>query len=402
MSETLIVVNAGSSSLKFNVYQLPVAQTRDVDELTFLYGGQVSGIGTERAHFAVKGAVGQILEDQALNQHQGQSLHSAQDLLTRWLKQHLSKAPLAVGHRIVHGGTQLKESVVIDDEVLHYLQTLAPLAPLHQENNLAPVRVVRTHWPNLPQVACLDTAFHAEQPTLHKYYALPQRYYELGVRRYGFHGLSYQYISEYLGQHLPDVYIGRTVVAHLGSGCSACMMQQGQSVISTMGFTALDGLPMSTRPGQLDAGVVLWWMQEQKKDGTAIQDLLYNQSGLKGLSGISGDMRTLLASEAKSARLALDYFALRTAESLVGLTVSTQGMDNLVFTAGVGENSPEIRARICHHLEWLGVKIDPELNAKNTKKISAPDSAIGVWVIPTNEELVIARETLRRYHELKS
>lgn len=273
---------------------------------------------------------------------------------------------------------------------------------LHQENNLAPVRVVRTHWPNLPQVACLDTAFHAEQPTLHKYYALPQRYYELGVRRYGFHELSYQYISEYLGQHLPDVYIGRTVVAHLGSGCSACMMQQGQSVISTMGFTALDGLPMSTRPGQLDAGVVLWWMQEQKKDGTAIQDLLYNQSGLKGLSGISGDMRTLLASEAKSARLALDYFALRTAESLVGLTVSTQGMDNLVFTAGVGENSPEIRARICHHLEWLGVKIDPELNAKNTKKISAPDSAIGVWVIPTNEELIIARETLRRYHELQS
>ncbi len=399
MSESLIVVNAGSSSLKFNVYQLPQSASDDVDELAFLFGGQMSGIGTDRAHFMVKGAVGQVLEDQALAANQVHNLHAAQDLLSTWLQQQLSKPPIAVGHRIVHGGQRLKESVVIDDDILAYLESLAPLAPLHQENNLAPVKVIRKHWPDLVQVACLDTAFHAEQPELHKYYALPQEYFDLGVRRYGFHGLSYQYIAEYLKRRLPEQYTQRTIVAHLGSGCSACMIQQGESVISTMGFTALDGLPMCTRPGQLDAGVVLWWMQAQHKDGRAIQDLLYNQSGLKGLSGTSGDMRTLLASDTASAQRAVDYFALRTAMGMTELIVPTQGVDNIVFTAGVGENSPQIRARICEHLAWLGVKLDSELNTQNATRISAADSAIAVWVIPTNEELVIARETLKRYHE---
>lgn len=399
MSESLIVVNAGSSSLKFNVYQLPKSATAHVDELAFLFGGQVSGIGTDRAHFIVKGAVGQVLEDRALSLVQAKNLHAAQDMLSIWLREHLSKPPIAVGHRIVHGGPRLKESVVIDETVLAYLEELAPLAPLHQQNNLAPVKVIRKHWPELVQVACLDTAFHAEQPALHKYYALPQDYFDFGVRRYGFHGLSYQYITEYLQRHLPEQYQQRTVVAHLGSGCSACMIQHGQSVISTMGFTALDGLPMSTRPGQLDAGVVLWWMQAQHKDADAIQDLLYNQSGLKGLSGLSGDMRTLLASEAVAAQRAIDYFALRTAMGITELVVPTQGLDNLVFTAGVGENSPQVRARICEHLAWLGVEIDPELNTQNATCISTATSAIKVWVIPTNEELVIARETLKRYHE---
>ena len=347
----------------------------------------------------VKGAVGQVLEDQALAANQVHNLHAAQDLLSTWLQQQLSKPPIAVGHRIVHGGQRLKESVVIDDGILAYLESLAPLAPLHQENNLAPVKVIRKHWPDLVQVACLDTAFHAEQPELHKYYALPQEYFDLGVRRYGFHGLSYQYIAEYLKRRLPEQYTQRTIVAHLGSGCSACMIQQGESVISTMGFTALDGLPMCTRPGQLDAGVVLWWMQAQHKDGRAIQDLLYNQSGLKGLSGTSGDMRTLLASDTAPAQRAVDYFALRTAMGMTELIVPTQGVDNIVFTAGVGENSPQIRARICEHLAWLGVKLDSELNTQNATRISAADSAIAVWVIPTNEELVIARETLKRYHE---
>ena len=399
MSESLIVVNAGSSSLKFNVYQLPKSVTEHIDDLAYLFGGQISGIGTDRAQFSVKGAVGQVLDERFLSLAQAKNLQAAQDLLSAWLQEHLHKPPIAVGHRIVHGGPLLKESVVIDNEVLDYLESLAPLAPLHQENNLAPVKVIRSHWPTLTQVACLDTAFHANQPLLHKYYALPQEYFDLGVRRYGFHGLSYQYISEYLAQRLPEQYQQRTIVAHLGSGCSASMIQNGQSIISTMGFTALDGLPMSTRPGQLDAGVVLWWMQAQKKDGAAIQDLLYNQSGLKGLSGISGDMRTLLASDSAQARLAVDYFALRTAGSLLELAVPTLGVDNIVFTAGVGENSPEIRARICEHLAWLGVKLDPELNTQNATKISTDDSAIAVWVIPTNEELVIARETLKHYHE---
>lgn len=399
MSESLIVVNAGSSSLKFNVYHVPKSETAHIDELAFLFGGQISGIGTERAQFTVKGAVGQVLEDRALSLAQAKNLHAAQDLLSTWLQQHLSKPPIAVGHRIVHGGQQLKESVVIDETVLAYLEELAPLAPLHQQNNLAPVKVIRKHWPDLVQVACLDTAFHADQPSLHKYYALPQAYFDMGVRRYGFHGLSYQYIAEYLQQHLPEHYPQRTIVAHLGSGCSACMIQNGQSVISTMGFTALDGLPMSSRPGQLDAGVVLWWMQAQQKDATAIQDLLYNQSGLKGMSGLSGDMRTLLASDSVTAQRAVDYFALRTAMGLTELVVPTQGVDNIVFTAGVGENSPQVRQRICEHLAWLGVQLDPELNTQNASCISAADSAVKIWVIPTNEELVIARETLKRYHE---
>lgn len=397
MSESLIVINAGSSSLKFNMYQVPATETVEVNDLSYLYGGQVSGIGTDIAHFQVKGALGQILEDRRTSFEETKDLQAAQELLANWITARMEKPAIAVGHRIVHGGTEMKGSTVIDDSVLQYLDDLAPLAPLHQHNNLAPVRVIREHWPQILQVACVDTAFHCQQDSLYNYYALPRSYYEQGVRRYGFHGLSYQYISDYLAQHLPDLYHGRVIVAHLGSGSSACMIQEGKSIISTMGFTALDGLPMSTRPGRLDAGVVLWWMQQQKKSADEIQDLLYNQSGMKGLSGISGDMRTLLASDDPQAKLAVDYYCFRTAESLAGLCVATQGVDGIVFTAGVGEHSPEIRARICEHLAWLGVQLDPELNTQSAQKISTDDSAVSVWVIPTNEELVIAREALRHY-----
>lgn len=395
MSETLIVVNAGSSSLKFNVYQVPDTEPIKVDTLTYLYGGQVSGIGTDLARFYVKGALGQVLEDRQTPKIK--NLHEAQEVLSGWLKERIKKPPLVVGHRIVHGGAKMNSSAVIDEEVLNYLDQLSPLAPLHQQNNLAPVRVTKAHWPQILQVACLDTSFHCNQAKVYTHYALPKRYYEQGVRRYGFHGLSYQYISEHLKIHLPELYAGRVIVAHLGSGASACLIQNGKSVISTMGFTALDGLPMSTRPGQLDAGVVLWWMQQRHKTADEIQDLLYNQSGMKGLSGISGDMRTLLASDDPDAKLAVDYYCFRTAESFAGLCVATQGVDGIVFTAGVGEHSSEIRARICAHLAWLGVKLDPELNAQNAQKISSADSLISVWVIPTNEELVIAREALRHY-----
>lgn len=397
MSEKLIVINAGSSSLKFNVYQIPDAETVDVNDLSYLYGGQVSGIGTDIAHFKVKGALGQILEDRSTSFDETKDLQAAQELLANWLTFRMDKPAIAVGHRIVHGGSDMDDSAVIDDQLLTYLDDLAPLAPLHQHNNLAPVRVIRKHWPQILQIACVDTAFHCHQDPLYNHYALPLRYYDQGVRRYGFHGLSYQYISDYLEQHLPELHQGRVIVAHLGSGSSACMIQNGKSVVSTMGFTALDGLPMSTRPGRLDAGVVLWWMQQRQKNADEIQDLLYNQSGMKGLSGISGDMRTLLASEDPNAKLAVDYYCFRTAESLAGLCVPTQGMDGIVFTAGVGEHSPEIRARICQHLEWLGVKLDPELNAQSAQKISTEDSAVSVWVIPTNEELVIAREALHHY-----
>ena len=397
MSDTLIVVNAGSSSLKFNVYQVPSAGTLDVNELSYLYGGQVSGIGTDLAHFKVKGALGQTLEDKDVAPEEAKDLHTAQKILGDWLGSRMTKPPIAVGHRIVHGGSDIDGSVVIDDEMFDYLDSLSPLAPLHQQNNLAPVRVARQDWPQILQVACVDTAFHSQQDPLYNHYALPKHYYEQGVRRYGFHGLSYQYISDYLAENLPELAAGRVAVAHLGSGASACMIQNGKSVISTMGFTALDGLPMSTRPGNLDAGVVLWWMQQRKKSADKIQDLLYNQSGMKGLSGISGDMRTLLASADPAAKLAVDYFCFHTAKSLAGLAVATAGMDGIVFTAGIGEHSPEIRARICDHLAWLGVELDPELNAKSAQKISSASSAVSVWVIPTNEELVIAREALRHY-----
>ena len=402
MSETLIVINAGSSSLKFTVYQVAVTDSINVDDLRYLYGGQVSGIGTQIAHLKIKGSLGQVLEDRPIEYEQAKDLHTAQRLLGDWLRQHLDNPPIAVGHRIVHGGAEMHGSALIDQSLLNYLDTLAPLAPLHQHNNLAPVRAILENWPDVPQVACVDTAFHCCQDELYMHYALPKEYYDEGVRRYGFHGLSYQYISDYLAVHLPDLHAGRVVVAHLGSGSSACMISNGKSVVSTMGFTALDGLPMSTRPGSLDAGVVLWWMQQKHKQANEIQDLLYNQSGMKGLSGLSGDMRTLLASDDPKAKLALDYYCYRTAENIASLCTATQGMDGIVFTAGVGEHSPEIRARICDHLAWLGVELDPDLNAQSAQKISSETSKVSVWVIPTNEELVIARETLRHYCEQKA
>ncbi len=248
------------------------------------------------------------------------------------------------------------------------------------------------HWPEIRQVACFDTAFHRTQDKVVERFAIPQEFYDRGVRRYGFHGLSYQYIAGRLREILPEVGAGRVIAAHLGSGASACAMVDGVSRETTMGFTALDGLPMGTRPGRLDAGVVLW-MLEQGMQHDEIQDLLYNRSGMKGLSGISNDMRTLLASTDPAARLAVDYFTYRAAESIAGLCVAAQGLDAVVFTAGVGENSPEIRAGICERLEWMGIRLDEEANARNALTISRPDSRIGVHVVPTNEEQVIARQT---------
>lgn len=387
MNEVILVVNAGSSSLKFQVHEIGGDKT-----LSMVLGGQVSGIGGSRPAFRVKGGAGEILAERQLEPAQASDLGTAQEIMAAWLQERMPGPPVAVGHRIVHGGPEMTRSVLISQEILDYLDSLVPLAPLHQNNNLAPVRVIFEHWPEIRQVACFDTAFHRTQDQVVERFALPQEYYERGVRRYGFHGLSYQYIAGHLRNILPDVAAGRVVAAHLGSGASACAMVDGVSRETTMGFTALDGLPMGTRPGRLDAGVVLW-MLEQGMDHDEIQDLLYNRSGMKGLSGISNDMRTLLASSEASARLAIDYFTYRTAESIAGLCVAAQGLDALVFTAGVGENSPEIRAGVCRRLEWLGVRLDAEANAANALTISRPDSGIGVYVVPTNEEEVIARQT---------
>jgi len=390
--DTLLVVNAGSSSLKFQVHTIDPTRGPEM-----ALSGQITSIGSEAPKIRVKDRSGAVREDRSLYPHEAMDLAGAQEVMAGWLATHVARQPIAVGHRIVHGGPRMTRSVLISQEILNYLDSLVPLAPLHQRNNLAPVHVVFDHWPDIQQVACFDTAFHRSQDTVVQHFALPEKYFEQGVRRYGFHGLSYEYISGRLREVLPQVAEKRVIAAHLGSGASACAMLNGVSRETTMGFTALDGLPMATRPGRLDAGVVLWLL-EQGKTHDEIQDLLYNQSGMKGLSGISGDMRTLLASTEPAAKLAVDYYTYRAAESIAGLCVATQGLDALVFTAGVGENSPEIRAGICRRLEWLGLRIDDEANAGNQLTISGPDSAVSIHVVPTNEELVIARhmwDTLR-------
>lgn len=392
--ERLLVINAGSSSLKFHLYEVTDFAQAQVDDLTLLYAGHLSGIGTDIAHIRIHGPQGQPVVDRPAEENEAADLSSAQAFLARWFSETIGEPPLAVGHRIVHGGPDMHESVVIDDKVLTYLDALAPLAPLHQHNNLAPVHVIREHWPDLMQVACFDTAFHRTHSEVISHYALPQEFYDEGVRRYGFHGLSYQYVAQYLQMHLPELYQQRVVVAHLGSGASACIMSAGRSLNTTMGFTALDGLPMGTRPGRLDAGVVLWWMQQKKFSAEEIQHLLYNCSGMKGLSGLSADMRELLDSDQPQAELALSYYAHNTAECLAALGVVSQGIDAIVFTAGVGENSAPIRALIAEKLSWLGVEMDSERNAQNLQRISTDSSDISLWVIPTNEELVIARDTL--------
>lgn len=387
MNDVILVVNAGSSSLKFQAHEIQGDKT-----LALILGGSLTGIGGSRPAFKVTDASGECLVNRQLEPAQAKDLGAAQEIMAGWLQERIPQPPIAVGHRIVHGGPKMSRAVLVTREILDYLDELVPLAPLHQQNNLAPVRVIFEHWPEIRQVACFDTAFHRTQSKVVERFALPQEYYDRGVRRYGFHGLSYQYIASRLREILPEVAAGRVITAHLGSGASACAMVNGVSQETTMGFTALDGLPMGTRPGRLDAGVVLW-MLEQGMEHDEIQDLLYNGSGMKGLSGICNDMRTLLASNEPSARLAVDYFTYRTAESIAGLCVATQGLDALVFTAGVGENSPEIRAQVCNHLEWMGIRLDPAANAANALTISQPDSRIGVYVVPTNEEQIIAQQT---------
>ncbi|MGP1613650.1 MAG: acetate/propionate family kinase [Pollutimonas bauzanensis] len=389
MHDILLVINAGSSSLKFHVYDL-----REPDTLSFAYGGQLSGIGGAHPDFTVRDAAKAVLVQRDLRAAEAPDLAAAQKTLGDWLGTKIHRVPRAVGHRIVHGGPQFADSVLVSDDVLRYLETLVPLAPLHQRNNLAPVRVIHEQWPDILQVACFDTAFHRTHDKVVERFALPQSFYDRGVRRYGFHGLSYDYIAQRLRRDMPEVARGRVVAAHLGSGASACAMLDGRSVESTMGFTALDGLPMATRPGRLDPGVVLW-MLEQGMSHDEIQHLLYNESGLKGLSGISADIRDLQASDAPSAQLALDYFAYRVAESIAGLCVAIKGLDTLVFTAGIGEHSAPARSSICGNLAWLGIELDEALNQANAPCISAARSPIAVHVLPTNEELVIAQQTLR-------
>ena len=306
---------------------------------------------------------------------------------------------MAVGHRVVHGGPKYDRPVAIDASVLANLERYKSLAPLHQPNNLAPIRTLMARRPDVLQVACFDTAFHRGHSAVADHYAIPERFYAEGVRRYGFHGLSYEYVAERLREIAPEVAKGRVIVAHLGSGASMCALADGRSVDSTMGFTALDGIPMGTRPGPLDPGVVLYLFTERGMDAAAVEDLLYRHSGLKGLSGISNDMRELEKNPAPEAALAVEHFVYRVGLHAGMLAAALGGLDAFVFTAGIGENSASIRARIAQKLAWLGIVFDADANAKGSSLISQPESPVALYVVPTDEELMIARHTLALLRE---
>jgi len=386
--QAILVVNAGSSSLKFQVFSVGPSQRLDC-----LIKGQVDGVGT-RPRLRAEDAQKKPLLDRSFMPEQIPDLPAAIHEAGDWLRRSQDVTLAAVGHRVVHGGPVYDQPVLITPEVVAQLEKYSPLAPLHQQNNLAPIRTLLERRPELPQVACFDTSFHRGHGPLADHYALPERFYAEGVRRYGFHGLSYEYIAQRLREVAPEIAKGRVIVAHLGSGASMCAMQDGRSVESTLGFTALDGLPMGTRPGQLDPGVVLYLIAEKGMTPAAVQDLFYRECGLKGLSGISNDVRELEKSSDPKAAFALEYFVYRAGLSAGLLAAALGGLDGFVFTAGIGENSATIRARIAERLSWLGVTLDPEANAAGAGVISRTESLVKVFVIPTNEELMIARHTL--------
>ena len=386
--DTILVINAGSSSLKFQLFA-----TAKPGDLTCLVKGQMDGVGT-RPRLRAEGTDKKSLIDQTYPADEIRDLPAAIHKTAAWLLETQKAKVIAVGHRVVHGGPDYDRPVLVDQDVLARLERYNSLAPLHQPNNLAPIRALLARRPDLPQVACFDTAFHRGHSAVADHYAIPERFYAEGVRRYGFHGLSYEYIAERLGEVAPAVAKGRVIVAHLGSGASMCALSGGRSVESTMGFTALDGLPMGTRPGQIDPGVLLYLLTEKGMDATAVQDLLYRDSGLKGLSGISNDMRELESSADPAAALAVEYFVYRVGLNAGMLAAALGGLDAFVFTAGIGENSVTIRARIAEKLAWLGVAFDPAANAARKSLISHPQSRVALYVVPTDEELMIARHTL--------
>ena len=385
--DSILVINAGSSSVKFQVFGVDGKAA-----LTRLVKGQVDGIGTLPRLRAETGDAAPLI-DRHYDPAEVVDVPAALALAGDWLRHTQDLHSVAAGHRVVHGGPRYDRSVRIDGEVLAELERLVSLAPLHQPNNLAPIRAILARTPELPQIACFDTAFHRSQDALAEHYAIPERFHDEGVRRYGFHGLSYEFSASRVPQVAPAVAAGRVIVAHLGSGESMCALKDGRSVESTMGFTALDGLPMGTRPGQIDPGVVLYLLQEKRMSAAEVQHLFYYESGLKGLSGISNDVRELEASADPRARFALDYFAYRVGLHTGLLAAALGGLDGFVFTAGIGENSAGMRARIVTRLAWLGAVLDPAANASHASAISSRESRIPIYVMPTDEELMIARHT---------
>ena len=389
MTDAIVVLNAGSSSLKFSLFADAGAGLREC------FDGHFDALlGATR--FVARDASGATLADRRWETPLGHA--GAIETLQAFL--HDAVMPLgyravAVGHRVVHGGVEFTRPVRLDAAVLARLETFVPLAPLHQPHNLAPVRLLLESAPGLPQVACFDTAFHTTQPEIARLFALPRAYAEAGVRRYGFHGLSYEYIADVLPGIDADAAAGRTVVLHLGNGASMCALAAGRSVASTMGFTAVEGLPMGTRCGALDPGVILYLMDQRGMDTRAVERLIYQESGLLGLSGVASDMRTLLASDEPGARLAVDYFVYRIGRELGSLAAALGGLDAVVFTAGIGEHAAAIREGVCRDAAWLGLELDAAANAGGGPRLHVENSRVRAWVIPTNEELMIARHTLR-------
>jgi len=389
MKDSIAVLNAGSSSVKFSLF---AAQG---GELELIARGQAEGLYTA-PRFVARDGAGKLLSEKSWGDGVRLGHDGALDHLVAFMRAEFAGHTLVgVGHRVVHGGHEYTQPVRLDAPTVAALEKYVALAPLHQPHNLAPIKALLELSPQLPQVACFDTSFHSTAPPVAQAFALPKAITDRGVRRYGFHGLSYEYIAQALPQHDERAARGRTVVLHLGNGSSMCAMAGGRSMASTMGFTAADGLPMGTRCGNLDPGVVLYLMDELKMDARAIEKLIYQQSGLLGMSGISSDMRTLEASAAPEAKAAIDVFVYRIGRELGSLAAALGGLDAIVFTAGIGENSRALRERVCRDAAWLGVELDAGANDHNGPRISSAASRVAAWVIPTNEELMIARHTRR-------
>jgi acetate kinase len=389
MADAIAVINAGSSSIKFSLFLVRGG------ELALDVRGQLEGLFTA-PRFEARDPSGRIVAERSWGEGVRLGHDGAMEHLSRFLREALDDDRLTgVGHRVVHGGLDHAAPVRVDAAVLEALERLVPLAPLHQPHNLSPIVALLDRAPTLPQVVCFDTAFHRTVPEVAQRFALPEALHEAGVRRYGFHGLSYEYIAGVLPRFDARAAAGRTIVLHLGNGASMCAIAAGRSVATTMSFTALDGLPMGTRCGALDPAVGLYLMDERKMTARAVERLLYHESGLLGVSGLSSDMRTLLESDAPRARLAIDLYVYRIRRELGSLAGALGGLDALVFTAGIGENAELIRDRVCRDAEWLGLTLDPVANAAGGPRISGPGSRVGAWVIPTDEELMIARHTRR-------
>ena len=403
MMQEILVINSGSSSIKFALFGAsPGSEPMD---LALRYRGHFAGLGNQ-ARLSLKDGEGRAPDPgsagPALSEVPDDLDHDgALSKLLAWIEEHSDLGDIgAVGHRIVHGGRDYVAPVRLDADALDALEALVPLAPLHQPYGLAPVRALSALRPDLPQVACFDTAFHAEQPSVARIFPLPRRYRDAGVIRYGFHGLSYDYINRTLNDRLMTVPgseagAGRVIVAHLGNGASLCAIRDGKSVTSTMGFTAVEGLMMGTRSGSLDPGLILHLIMQDGMPPEAVQKMLYKESGLLGVSGISGDMRELLQSDAPEAAEAIELFVYRIVREIGSLAAALGGLDHLVFTAGIGERAAPVRAAVVEDCQWLGAALDPAANQADATDIAAVNSRVGLWVIPTDEERMIAWHTAR-------